>query len=101
MKDPFGTERDGNGKKIGTPSGVSELKAMLERINENFISALHENSGICGHCGKRYCAGRSTNSGLPKTLNTDDVLAAIAVSLSKASSNAGIQPSERSEDRLE
>jgi len=29
MKDPFGIERDGNGKKIGTPQGASELKAML------------------------------------------------------------------------
>lgn len=30
MKDPFGTERDGNGKKIYTPQGASELKAMLD-----------------------------------------------------------------------
>lgn len=29
MKDIFGTERDGNGKKIGTPQGASELKAEL------------------------------------------------------------------------
>lgn len=34
MKDPFGTERDGNGKKIGTPQGAPELKAMLVAIRK-------------------------------------------------------------------
>ena len=39
MKDLFGTERDGNGKKIGTPQGASELKAMLDlrsRLDEAY-----------------------------------------------------------------
>ena len=72
----------------GTPQGASELKAMLERIHDDFLSALHETSGICGHCGKRFCAGRASNSGLPKTLNTEDAIAAMAVAISKASSNA-------------
>ena len=46
-------------------------------VADKFVAALHELAGICGHCNKRKCAGRKSNSRLPEKLNTDDVLEAI------------------------
>ncbi len=71
----------------GTPSGASELKAMLERTKEELFSELHNTVGLCRHCGKHLCAGRASNSYLPESISTEDVLQAIEVAISKMSSN--------------
>jgi hypothetical protein len=36
----------------------------------------HDVAGLCGHCGKRTCAGRQGHSVLPDRLSRDDVIAA-------------------------
>ena len=48
-----------------------------EKIWERAVDALHKSSGICGHCGKKKCAGKQSHSTLPNRLSTDDVLAAL------------------------
>lgn len=48
-----------------------------EKLWERALDALHNSSGICGHCGKKKCAGKQSNSTLPNRLNTDYVLAAL------------------------
>jgi hypothetical protein len=40
---------------------------------ELFLSALHEAVGICGHCGKRTCAGKKNYSVLPLRIHLDDL----------------------------
>lgn len=52
----------------------AEMKA---EALEDFLSLLHEAVGFCGHCGKRACAGRQSNSRLPGEINLDVVLNAI------------------------
>ena len=47
-----------------------------DQWHERFFTALHAVVGICGHCGKRKCAGRKEHSVLPKILSLDDVVAA-------------------------
>lgn len=46
-------------------------------IKERIVTRLHERAGICNHCGKKKCAGKSENSRLPNTLAVEDVLWAI------------------------
>lgn len=48
---------------------------------DEFWLALHDRVGVCGHCGTRSCAGRKSNSVLPKILKTRDVQAAIDAAL--------------------
>lgn len=49
------------------------------KLKERIVSRLHERVGRCGHCGKRHCAGRSSNSVLPLEFDSDDVMQAIAL----------------------
>jgi hypothetical protein len=51
------------------------MKARLTK--ETFLSALHEQAGICGHCGKRDCAGRKDYSRLPDKIALNDILRAL------------------------
>jgi chromosome segregation ATPase len=48
---------------------LAELQAQLaeaqERAEEIVFSALHEVFAVCGHCGKRKCPERKSNSRLP------------------------------------
>jgi hypothetical protein len=44
---------------------------------DRFVARLHERCGICGHCGKKKCAGRQGYSILPAKLLRDDVLAVL------------------------
>lgn len=46
-------------------------------IKERIVTRLHERVGICGHCGKKKCAGKNGNSWLPQKMNVEDVLWAI------------------------
>ncbi len=50
-----------------------EIKKERERI----ISALHASVGLCGHCGKKTCAGKKGGSFLPQKIYAGDVLNAI------------------------
>lgn len=46
-------------------------------IGVQLLDELHKRVGICGHCGKKTCAGKAQYSILPDRLKKDDVLAAI------------------------
>lgn len=48
-----------------------------EDAKELIIMRLHERCGICGHCGKKKCAAKSSNSRLPAKMSVEDVLWAI------------------------
>lgn len=55
-----------------------------DEILEQIFNELHSVAGICGHCGKRNCHDRSSNSYLPGVLNTDDAINAITKVIAKA-----------------
>ena len=42
-----------------------QLAEAQERAEEIVFSALHEVFAVCGHCGKRKCPERKSNSRLP------------------------------------
>lgn len=50
-----------------------------DALRAKILQRLHDIAGLCGHCGKRKCGGRTGHSILPERLKTDDVLAAINV----------------------
>lgn len=50
---------------------------MSETTKDRFISELHKLAGLCGHCGKKNCAARSSNSYLPEMIPVDQVIKAI------------------------
>lgn len=43
---------------------------------DRFFHALHELVGICGHCGKKGCAGRKSHSVLPAKIDRESIIAA-------------------------
>ena len=47
------------------------------QTKENILSELHELVGLCGHCGKRSCAGRKSSSFLPANIPYESVIEAI------------------------
>jgi len=47
-----------------------------EQCHERFFRELHKIAGVCGHCGRRACSGRSSNSVVPAKIACDDVIAA-------------------------
>ena len=58
-------------------------------IRDAILSALHDSVGVCAHCGKRQCAGRKSGTNLPRSIDTDAVIEAIGVGLSKLQLTAG------------
>lgn len=46
-------------------------------VKEAIVTRLHKRAGICGHCGKKKCAGKILTQ-LPARLNLEDVLWAIS-----------------------
>lgn len=52
-------------------------KMTLKDFKDAVIDRLHKSSGYCGHCGKKECGGKASNSNLPSRLSTQDVLDAI------------------------
>lgn len=50
---------------------------MINKILDRVINELHAKCGLCNHCGKKSCAGKMSGSKLPRTLNTDEVIAAL------------------------
>ena len=65
MKDPFGTERDGNGKKIGTPQGASELKGIVSHpfgrlltSDEVLRAVVATDDHACSACGRPWAMHR-------------------------------------------
>lgn len=46
----------------------------LEKIKEKIWTELHDKVGICGHCGKKTCHGKSSYSRLPRNIDTDILL---------------------------
>lgn len=54
---------------------AAEAKA---KVREDLLNLLHEAVGFCGHCGKKTCAGRESNSILPGEIDLNVVLDAIA-----------------------
>lgn len=57
----------------------------LEKIKDAIITELHNNAGLCGHCGKRKCHNKKLNSFLPGSIKTDEIIHAIDVAISKIS----------------
>jgi len=56
-----------------------------EDLREAVFAYLHFACGVCGHCGKRTCAGRSSHSKLPAQIPTAMLVAAFNVSMLKES----------------
>lgn len=56
---------------------TDDVVQILLSVENQIVDYIHEHSGICGHCGKRNCSGRKSNSILPTKLPTNIVLAAI------------------------
>ena len=52
------------------------MSMTYDDYNQKFFHALHEIVGVCGHCGKRKCAGKASHSILPETISLDNVIAA-------------------------
>lgn len=53
------------------------------QTKEKILSELHELVGLCGHCGKRSCAGRKTSSFLPANIPYESVIEAINKALNE------------------
>ena len=43
------------------------------------LTYLHDQVGVCSHCGKKKCAGKQSGSRLPAQIPTDLVLEAIRI----------------------
>jgi len=43
----------------------------VDEIKNKILNDLHNKIGLCGHCGKINCGGKSTNSILPDVISTD------------------------------
>ena len=46
----------------------------LEKQAATIVDKLHEEFGVCGHCGKRECAGRKDHSILKGNVPIEKVL---------------------------
>lgn len=55
----------------------NRFASAIASIHDVLVNALHDTHGICGHCGKKKCAGKQSNSTLPDTLPTRAVLSVI------------------------
>ncbi len=53
------------------------MSATELKREERALNYLHEQVGVCSHCGKKKCAGKKSGSRLPETINTTIVLEAI------------------------
>lgn len=49
----------------------------MHTMKEVILTELHELVGLCGHCGKRNCAGRKSQSFLPGEIPYEKVIEAI------------------------
>lgn len=68
------------GKPVST--GHPELLNYLvpavtvENVRDAVFAHMHEEIGVCGHCGTRKCAGRKGHSKLPESIPLDTLVAA-------------------------
>lgn len=49
----------------------------MHAMKEAILLELHELAGLCGHCGKRSCGGRHSQSFLPDKIPYEKVVEAI------------------------
>jgi hypothetical protein len=47
---------------------------MSEDELNKILNEMHKNFGVCGHCGRWDCGGKSTNSKLPDKIDTEVML---------------------------
>ena len=50
---------------------MPKLKQYRKTQIDRLTDLLHKRIGYCGHCGKRDCGGKESNSILPNTISTE------------------------------
>ena len=47
---------------------------MLQELKDNILNKIHKEFGICGHCGKKDCNGKTSYSKLKLSKESDRIL---------------------------
>ena len=63
-------------------------KRGLEDLRDAVFEHLHKAIGYCGHCGKKTCAGKQSNSKLPESIPTRLLVEAFDAAATKGDSSA-------------
>ena len=70
----------------------SHLEALakrgLEDLRDAVFEHLHKAIGYCGHCGKKTCAGKQSNSKLPESIPTRLLVEAFDAAATEGDSSA-------------
>ena len=57
---------------------TADLKDLIRNAvrekRDRFLNELHERAGLCGHCRKRSCEARKSNSYLPEVIDTNKII---------------------------
>ena len=62
-------------------------KRGLEDLRDAVFEHLHKAIGYCGHCGKKTCAGKQSNSKLPESIPTRLLVEAFDAAATKGDSS--------------
>ena len=53
---------------------MKPTREIKKKVIEELYDKIHDKLGVCGHCGKHDCGGRSSHSVLPESISSSKLI---------------------------